>query len=178
MDGYKHDADKSDFIHYKIVDSNMGSSREYYKVQCIYTKAILDLSIEDIVFDLDILHGLHPTQGCFIGIEYAKIIKNNERNPQIQEKSRKIISQYSVSRYGNYNLLYQTRNGHLGFESKRGNEQHLMDPRDIALSQELIEEFDATQAFCIGVLSGLKFVNPMIQNQSANDKKAYLRLVK
>ena len=33
-----------------------------------------------------------------------------------------------------------------------------MDPRDIALSQSLIEEFDAAQAFCIGILAGFKFV--------------------
>jgi len=57
-------------------------------------------------------------------------------------------------------------------------EQFLMDPRDIALSRSLIEEFDAVQAFCIGVLAGLKFANPKIEENALSITKApHLRLV-
>ena len=38
-----------------------------------------------------------------------------------------------------------------------------MDPRDIALSKDLIEEFDAMQAFHIGYLAGLKLRLPIIK---------------
>jgi hypothetical protein len=65
----------------------------------------------------------------------------------------------------------------LGFQNQLTNENHLMDPRDIALSREIIEEFDATQAFCIGVLAGLKLANSGASYQSSK-KSPYLHVVK
>lgn len=173
--------DKNDFIMYKIVDFYKFKNNEYYKVQCINTKGILQLPIEDIVFDLDILHGLHPIQGCFIGIEYAKVIKMTiAEGVKSHVKSQNMLNKYSMNRYGNNNLMYQDRNGLLGFECSSTGEEFLMDPRDIALSREFIEEFDVAQAFCIGVLAGLKFVNPVSkhQNSGKTQKVDYLRLVK
>ena len=55
-----------------------------------------------------------------------------------------------------------------------------MDPRDIALSEEIITEFDASQAFYIGFLAGLK-INIFIDTINSNHskiKKPTLYLVK
>lgn len=155
----------------------MARNEEYYQLQCLYTKAILHVTIQDIVFDTDILHGLHPIQGCFIGIEYAKIIKASISGSKTHEKPKNILTKYAICRYGNNSLLYQDRQGLLGFECKKDGAQFLMDPRDIALSRELIEEFDSTEAFCIGVLAGLKFANPVATYRDSRKKVDYLRLV-
>ena len=172
-------SDKNSFILYRIVDSNTENGEERYKLQCTYTKAILDLNIQEIVFDLDILHGLHPIQGCFVGIEFAKILKVNASNPQFSEQYQKITTTYAICRACEYSLLYQDRKGFLGFECKQNGEQFLMDPRDIALSKESIEKFDTAHAFQIGVLAGLKFENPKIQHENVHKKTkiSYLRLV-
>jgi hypothetical protein len=172
---------KNVFILYKIVDSEYVNQIEYYKIQCINTKAIIQLTVEEIAFDLTILHGLHPIQGCFVGIEYSKAIKNMNNNDNKRRiKSQKLLDKYSVKRYGNNNLEYQDRNGRLGFRHCSTDETFLMDPRDIALSRELIEEFDAAQAFCIGVLAGLKFGNSVpIQCSLLKETKAnHLWIVK
>lgn len=177
----KTHTDINEFIMYKVVDFYKVKNNEYYKVQCINTKGLVPLTIGEIVFDLDILHGLHPIQGCFIGIEYAKVIKATPtEGAKNQVKSQNMLNKYSMNRYGNNNLMYQDRNGLLGFERSSTGEEFLMDPRDIALSRELIEEFDAAQAFCIGVLAGLKFVNPVSKHQNSGKPKQvdYLRLVK
>lgn len=123
---------KNDHILYKIVDAHIEKDVEYYKLQCSYTKAMLHVTIQDIVFDLDILHALHPIQGCFIGIEYAKIIKATTKNSKSQEKQRNKLNTYPLCRYGSYNLLYKDRKGFVGFEYKDNSQQFLMDPRDIA----------------------------------------------
>lgn len=171
--------DKNGHILYKIVDMYIEKDVEYYKLQCSYTKAILHVTIQDIVFDLDILYALHPIQGCFIGIEYAKVIKATIKNSTSQEKQRNKLNTYPMCRYGSYNLLYKDRRGFLGFECKDNDQQFLMDPRDIALSRELIEEFDAAQAFYIGVWAGLKFVNPVdVQEHHKRRKVSHLQLVK
>ena len=167
-------------ILYKIAGIYTEKDMEYYKLQCSNTKAIFHITIQDIVFDLNILHGLHPTQGCFIGFEYAKILKTTTKNPRFQEKQCNKLNTYPICRYGSHNLLYQDRKGYVGFECRNNGEQFLMDPRDIALSRELIEEFDAAQAFHIGVWAGLKSVNPVISAQEQNKKRppVHLQLVR
>lgn len=171
--------DKDDHILYKIVDVYIEKDVEYYKLQCSYTKAVLRITIQEVIFDLDILYALHPTQGCFVGIEYAKTIKASIKNSKYQEKQGKELSTYPICRYGRYRLLYRDRRGFVGFECKDSGHQFLMDPRDIALSRELIEEFDAAEAFFIGVWAGLKFINPAdAQQHHQRRKTSYLQLVK
>jgi len=172
---------KNAFILYKIVDSECVNQTEYYKIQYINTKAIIQLTVEEIAFDLTILHGLHPIQGCFVGIEYSKVIKNmNNNDTKRYIKSQNLLDKYFVKRYGNNNLEYQDRSGRLGFRHCSTDETFLMDPRDIALSRELIEEFDVAQAFCIGVLAGFKFSNSVpIPGSLLKEKNAnHLWLVK
>lgn len=166
----KHKDIKSNHIFYKIVDS---TNNNEFALQCINTNALFYAKITDVVFDTDILYGLHPVQSCFIGIEYAKYIKKHTSNSKTHPQK---INQYSLSRYGHYNLCYQNRNGELCFINNLTNEQFIMDPRDIALSEELINEFDAAQAFYIGLLAGLKINSSAKQNK--NPKKPLLYLVK
>lgn len=59
------------------------------------------------------------------------------------------------------------------------NKEFLMDPRDIALSEKLIQEFDAVQAFYIGLFSGMKLNDKTMSD--INEKKQlypFLRIVK
>lgn len=165
----------NEFILYKIVDAYPKEGVEYYKIQCINTKAVFDMTLQEIVFDLDILYGLHPIQGCYIGIEYA----TNMKKLGVHERPKAIFGKYSACRYGTNNLLYQNRNGLLGFECKLTGEQFALDPRDIALSKESIEAFDAVQAFCIGVLAGIKFLNAKDKSTAPMKTQApHLRLIK
>ena len=174
----RYKIDMGAYILYKIVDSHLTDTGERYKVQCINTKAVLELTLEEIVFDLDMLHGLHPVQGCFIGIEYAKKMKKYPKEPPYHAKHQNVITKYSACRYGSNNLLYQDRNGYLGFISLQNGEEHVMDPRDIALSKERIQEFDAAQAFCIGVLAGQKLENSATNKKRPTHRPPDLRLVK
>ena len=166
-------------ILYKIVESYIKNDEVYYKLHCSYTKIVLDMTIHEIVFDLDILYGLHPIQGCFIGIEYAKIIRGTLGALKHKNKQQNTTTKYSISRYGSNNLLYQDRKGFLGFECKNSGESFIMDPRDIALSKKLIDEFDTTQSFFIGVQAGLKLISPRNSTPIHDSKKKinHLKLV-
>lgn len=140
------------YIIYKIVD--LIPANNLFVLQCINTKAIFYLHLSDIVFDSDILYSLHPIQACYIGIEYAKSIKTA---PFIPDKNaEKKINKQSICRYGKYTLLFQNREKKICFLDNSTNEKFLMAPVDIAISQELIQEFDAAQAFHIGFLAGVK----------------------
>lgn len=162
---------KSSYIFYKIVDS---VENEEYTLQCINTNAIFHANIYDMVFDLDILHGLHPIQACYIGIEYAKYIKRFVPPLEIKKIHNNNITKYSVSRYGCYHLCYQNRNGDLAFTNIMTDEEFIMDSRDIALSEELIGEFDSAQAFYIGLTAGIKINNPV---KKLDMPRPHLRIV-
>lgn len=145
---------KANYIFYKVVD--FAETTKEYVLRCINSSATFRSKITDIVFDSDILYGLHPIQACYIGIEYAKHIKSTKSSPTVHKNPK----QYPASRYGAYELCYQNRKGNLCFTKVTTKETFLMDPRDIALSESLINEFDASQAFYIGLLAGLKLDNP------------------
>jgi hypothetical protein len=167
---------RSNYIFYKIVDS---TSDEEYALQCINTSAIFQAKIIDIVFDIDILHRLHPIQACYIGIEYAKYLKKIDHPSALQNTQNQKLNKYSVYRYGSYSLCYQDRKGNLCFISQKTNEEFIMDPRDIALSEELIQEFDAAQAFYIGLLPGIKMLNlAKDHSKSVEFKRLHLSVVK
>jgi hypothetical protein len=144
--------DRACYIIYKIVD--LIPTNNLFVLQCINTKAIFYLHLSDIVSDSDILYSLHPIQACYIGIEYAKLIKTASFIPN--KDTEKKINKQSICRYGKYTLLFQNREKKICFLDNSTNEEFLMTAVDIAISQELIQEFDAAQAFHIGFLAGVK----------------------
>ncbi len=170
---------KSRYIFYKIVGSN--EDEEIYSLQCISTNAIFHAKLTDIVFDLDILHGLDPVQACYIGIKYAKHLKSNQVDYPTSYNIKK-LEKLQIPRYGKYSIYYQNRSGEVCIIDSTTDKRSLYDPRDIALSEELIQEFDAAQAFYIGLLAGLR-INSVMANEkdhfkSKNSTRPHLRLVK
>lgn len=162
-----------DHVFYKIVDAYEDDI--HFILQCINTKAIFKMRIDEVVFDTDILHGLHPIQACYLGIEYARYLKCFPSKLG-QQKSFAQAMLTAESRYGIYSLTHQDRRGWLGFVHIKTGKTHLMDPRDIALSEATLSEFDAIQAFHIGVFTGLKLHNTT--DKRSFKKKPYLYLVK
>lgn len=169
---------RSKYIYYKIVDFDQITNT--YKLQCINTRPLFQANLADIVFDLDILHGLHPIQACYIGIEYGKLVNNTSSKSTQNSSEKHAIVEYSSSRYGNYALCYQNRHGELGFIDHNTQETFLMSPSDIAFSEDLIRDFDAAQAFYIGLLTGLKMDAPTPKHMdiSTKLKPVHLRVVK
>lgn len=167
--------DKADFIFYKIVDFN--DDMDEYVLQCINTKACFNLKLIDLVFDIDILYNLHPIQSCYIGIECGRNTEKFSNVPAIQAKLQEKLESYPAQRYGEYGLIYKNREKNLGFTNKI-NKEFIMDPRDIALSAELISEFDAAQAFFIGYEAGTKMSRPISHPESNTRRPPYLRIVK
>ncbi len=166
---------KSNYIFYKII--NYINEQKAYVIQCINTKAIFRSKITDLVFDTDLLYGLHPIQACYIGIEY--IINMNKTNCTKNQKYQKKTKEYSIYRYGEYSLLYQKRNGDFCFINNFTNEEFIMDPWEIALSEELIREFDAVQAFHIGCMAGHRICHDKNSYEKPRIlKKINLRVIK
>jgi hypothetical protein len=158
----------SGYIFYKIV--NLIDKK--YLLQCINTKATFLAGINDIVADEDILYGLHPIQACYIGIEYA----TSKSNQSLSIVTNKNAYENSSCRYGTLSLRYQNRKKNLGFIELHTRKEFVMDPRDIALTEQLISAFDSIQAFYIGISAGLKMNNPVFSYKE--NTKTKLTLIK
>jgi hypothetical protein len=170
-----NDASKSaSHVFYRIVDSPKSGK---YVLQCINTSAVFYAEINEIVFDSDILHRLHPLQACYIGLEYGDLLSKSTSIPLKQLGCD--ADENENSSHGTIHLCYQDRKGNLHFVNKKTNENFKMDPCDIALSEKLLIEFDAAQAFYIGLLASLK-MNNLMKKKESYKKPIYakLRLIK
>ncbi len=109
-----------------------------------------------------------------------RTLKISKKNTSLacKKQQKEKIDKISVCRYGKYKLCFQNREGKICFTEKKSNKNFTMDPRDIALSEELISEFDASQAFYIGLTAGLKMNSPIDkQSKQKTTNTPYLRIV-
>jgi hypothetical protein len=164
---------KYDYILYRLI-SYKNKTLEF---QYINSRNTFLLELEDVIFRQDILYCLNPLQSCFIGVEFAKYYTLNDKNVNRRNKNK----QYSflVHRYGKYKICYQdTRSKEICFIDK-DNTEIFMDPVNIAMKNELIEEFDAAQSFYIGFQAGYVMKNNHIKKSIiVTAQKSNLRLVK
>lgn len=134
------------FIFHKIVDELPSGN---LLLHCINTGATFDMSAIEIAFDLSVLKSLHPTQACYIGLECSSAKKWAKIKSKLQNRYDSFMP-----RYGKLNLNYTTRNGYIGFIDVVKNESHCMYSKDLALSNDIMKEFDAINAFYIGFVAG------------------------
>ncbi len=158
----------SNYILYIIVDAHGDSE---FVLRCKNKHCTFISNIFDMVSDPNIISGLHPIQACFIGIEFVKFLSNNPS----KIKQKKVVNDYPDSRYGIYQFCSIEYKGKVRFINRQNNKEYIMDPFDIAISKKLISEFDATQAFHIGILAG----NEIDDTSTKSSKpKTRLRLIK
>jgi hypothetical protein len=165
------------YIFYRIIA--VDQSMQKYTLQCINTRSIFYASLADIVFDKNIIYRLHPIQACYMGIEYSK---------SLEKGSISIPKNYSdthnpfITSHGTYRLRYQDRKSNLCFVNHKTGEEFMMNPCDIILSEALIDGFDATQAFHIGLLAGIKMLDTGRRRELCKlynqPRRPYLWLVK
>jgi transcriptional regulator with XRE-family HTH domain len=149
--GYKETS--SQYVFYKIIGLSE-SIHDEYLIQCINTKTMFEANISKIVMDAKILFGLHPLQSCIIGVEYAKYIKNNTINPSARIIKNMAVNEQEEYEYGLLKILYQDRKGNICFINSSTSEQHIMSPKDIVLSDNIIGQFNSEQAFFLGMSFG------------------------
>lgn len=161
----KDDKSKINYIFYKLIDSKYIDDKVYYQIQCTNKKAFFFANLEEIVEDTSLLYHFHPSQACYLGLQFS-----NQQYPHYSKKEAFRL----LSRYGRYKLKYQTRDGGFCFTHRVTQADCLMDSRNLALSDELIKEFDASQAFYIGWSAGIK----IRKDTPAKPKKLHLKIVK
>ena len=136
---------------YKII--NEGKNRDYI-LQCVNSKIVFEASILEIIFDTDILHGLHPLQSCFIGIEYAFYIKSLNKTKEINQGKIDMLSTHKITSFNKLKLKYINRKGFICYVNSTTNEEEISDPKEIVFIDSIIKEFHPSESFYIGFCAG------------------------
>ena len=150
--GFKFNQRKNKVI-YKIIDGGMGVD---YSLQCVNYKTVFEANILEIIFDTDILHGLHPLQSCFIGIEYAFYIKTANKIQKNSGRSIDILNNHQITSSSKLKLNYINRKGFICYTDTTSNEMEIVDPKDIVFVDSIIKEFHPGESFYIGFCAGKK----------------------
>ncbi len=133
---------------YKIIDEKEDGS---FILQCMNSKSIFEANILEIVSKSDLLIGLHPLQACFIGVEHAKLHKNNR---YLKKHSVEI----STDTLGELLLTKQDRDGNIYFVDQYS-EEYVLNATEIIFNDVLLSKFHPVHAFYIGLTAGAKIHN-------------------
>ncbi len=151
------------------------------KFQCVNSRVEFNLNLESIIHRKDILYRLNPLNACFLGVEYEKYsqFNQNKTSNKITETSQEY--DFLLYRYGKYKMHGKNnRTGDIIFINNETNEEISMSPIEIAKTDELISEFDAAQAFAIGVEAAymqFKEKNKKIIELHNKNKRIHLKIV-
>lgn len=160
--------EKSNQAIYRIVGKTPESD---YLLHCVNTSAVIAITINEIFHDKKILSGLSQKQACYLGIEYYLSVNKNEN----------FLSDFCIFNVnGLLSLKYYDRHGNVCFQDVKTKKEYCMDPRDIALSTDILNKFESIQAFYIGILCAIKRRNNNQKTIKKDQRKyyKYLEIIK
>ena len=134
---------------------------------------VFKCSLEEAIVDKTLIKGLSPQEACWLGGYYGRALRHNSGRTAIINTT-KHISFKLRDIGGRYKMVFQDRDGTIGYLDKKTRKEFKEHPLATANSQ-VISEFDATQACYIGILAGISF-----EKATSLDKKdtSALRLTK
>jgi hypothetical protein len=171
-----------DDIKYKIVEIDMGNQSVLFRV--CGSSATMKHYITEAISDNLLLSGLSPIDACLIGLCYGKLLKRSiDRGYKLIKNP---FSGYQLSAYkGQYKILSLDRNGEITYIDSKTQFTHSKLPTDLVQNDDLIRDFDPSQASYIGTLAGISksskiaIIEPKVSIQKASVcKEPKLRLVK
>ena len=149
------------FCDFKLI----GYKNNILKFQVINKRATFSVPINSILKEFNYIYWISPKEAAYIGNKLSKINPNLKRT--LSAKNNQNIHSLFLNRYGKYAISGFERFGGISFIYNKSKKNELtLDPREIAFS-ELINEFDSSEAFYIGLQAGYK----ILETQSEiNDK--------
>lgn len=153
---------------YKIIDEEDGK----YVVQCSSLRAVMKLSLDNIVSDLVLILGFSPEQACFLGVKAAQFLEG--KTPLTIASMAKITQKSSRK----YKIASELRGKKICFIDEITFQEHIMCPLIISTSPDLIENFSPGHSFYIGYLAGTIILSKQCPPSFVASKPAQLRIVK
>ena len=152
-------------------------------IRCVGTRVVIKFSLEEVVSDLSIISGLPPNQACILGGCYGRLMRGSHDRGKKLRNAEKMTFSLS-NKQGNYIILFQHRNGDLGYLNKKTRQEFIESPLSLVNHDYIISEFDSSEACYIGILAGSSLEKALISGKHINvvekliQKPPLLRVVK
>ena len=157
----------------------INQEKQEVKFQIKMKMPTLKCTIEEAVNNLNLINHISAIEACYLGGHYAETQNSAKSN---NSKRRTTPVSFSIKKgTERCRILYENRDGFVGYYDKKLNEEFTEHPINIVKNENLIAHFNSSQAFYIGFLAGLKYQKeknrPDKKEKRITNKKPYLRLV-
>ena len=139
--------------YYRIVGVNISTQEMSFRIK---GKAVLlKCKFSEAVADADIISGLLPTDACWLGGYYGRVlIATIEGRDKIKKiKSLGFLLENPTAQY---QVVFLNRSGSLVYLDKKTGQEFTELPLSLVSKPNIISKFDSTQACYIGILAGVE----------------------
>lgn len=154
-------------------------------IRCRGTRTVIKQRIESLISDMVTIKGLSPKQACLLGGYYGRALRAAMEGRDALKKA-KSMSFLLSNNHGHYKVLYQNRDGGIGYINQKTSREFVEHPLVIATSEHIISEFDSSQACYIGILAGISMEKAISMDEKLGthkfeellNKRPKLRIIK
>ncbi len=136
----------------RISEVNVISQEVIFHI--INKNVFLKCLLSDAISNLSIINALGPSEACWLGGHFGKTLGETlERSSAI--KKAKSMSFLLKNKRGSYRIVFQNRNGEIGYCNQKTKQEFIEHPFTIAANEYIVSCFDPSQACYIGILAGI-----------------------
>lgn len=135
-------------------------TKQQLVIRCRGTRSIMRPSYVDVIADDTIIRGLSPMHACWVGGYFGRAFRSPDQKKEMLGKMRNISFSLKNNR-GRYKIIFQNRNGDIGYFDQKTKREFVEHPLTVANNEYIISGFDPSQACYIGMLAGISMEKTM-----------------
>lgn len=148
-------------IKYRIVELDIKKQRVIFNVK--RRSLILKYNFSEVINEMWIIEALAIEEAALLGYFYGRCYRLSQANKQSISKPN-TSSLLLKNNTGIYKILYHQRDGNIAYTDCHTQESFLANPYSIIRNPHVLNKFDPTQAFYIGILAGFNLERTKMHN--------------
>lgn len=158
-------------------------SKQRVIIRCRGTKTVIKADYSAVIGDENLISGVSPIQASIVGGYYGRALRSAMKANAVL-KQTKHMDFLLRHRAGRYKILFQSRNGDVGYLDQKSRQQFAEHPLTIVNNRHIISEFDPSEACYIGILAGSSLEKALLSGKDISaaekliQKPPLLRVVK
>lgn len=137
-------------------------------VRCRGTRTAFKITFESAISGSWLVPGLDSGQAAMLGGYYGRALRAATEGREVLKKVKNMSFLLSNKR-GRYKIVFQDRNGDIGYYDQKTRQEFVEHPLTIVSNDYIISEFDSSQACYIGILAGVSLEKAAFSSKSLDE---------
>lgn len=160
---------------YPYVLEEVNMARQEAVVRCSGTRTMMKFKLEILVGDMTIIQGLSSAHACLLGGCYGRILRAAMEGREVLKRVKKMDFLLS-NRKGRYQIIFQNRNGDIGYLDKKTRQEFVEHPITIVNNKHIISGFDPSEACYMGILAGSSLEKALASEKDINAAEKLIQI--